>query len=118
MDPTWVGSLESEEDAWKVVERCLQGELCHLPRRPREQEWSSLCQVGHVYVYEKNASGFEDWDDGLRWTCTGSRSSLRVYMATPLFVEKRTVTFELSDTFHHVVTYQPMSNTGTLRWML
>ncbi len=39
-----------------------------VKRRPTSSERSSVAQSGHVFMFEKKASGIQRWTDGRRWS--------------------------------------------------
>jgi len=59
--------VTSIEQAETLVERCLSGEACHLPRKPFPEEWEQVARPGNVFVYEENSSGFREWQDPYVW---------------------------------------------------
>lgn len=53
----------SIEQAETLVQRCLDGNSCHLPRQPFLEEWEQFVRSGNVFVYEEYSSGFQEWRD-------------------------------------------------------
>jgi Gti1/Pac2 family transcription factor len=79
MQPTWKGFIHTTRDGLTLLEACIQGHLCHIPRRPHIQERQSLISSGNIFVYEENASGIRRWTDGIYWSPSRIMGNFFVY---------------------------------------
>lgn len=67
LQPTFIGYINTTDDAMAVITACLQGYLQHLPRRLSQLDRVRLISSRSVFVYETGCSGITTWDDGMRW---------------------------------------------------
>ncbi|KAF2092576.1 hypothetical protein NA57DRAFT_49973, partial [Rhizodiscina lignyota] len=102
LDYTWYGVLVTDCDALLVLEKCLKGELAHIPRRPHDSERTRLIKSGSIFVYESNASGIKRWTDGINWSPSRILTNFLVYheleKAPPPGEKKRAIKRKRSET--------------------
>ena len=104
LHPTTCQKVNTDDDAVAIIEQCLNGDLAHLPRPPHRGD--DIAIPGNVYIFEKNASGFTNLDDGKRWTRIGSKRGLVHWESidTPSLV-KKTFVFVQRGCPHFLVSY-------------
>ena len=78
--PTYDGYIKTSQDVLIVVEACLRGELCHVPRKARHDEQEYLLKCGNVFVFEENASGISEWEDGREWDLDQQSGGLTTFI--------------------------------------
>ena len=71
LQPTYVGHIDTEQDALLIIEACLSGRLSHIPRFPLQKEREGVIRSGSVYVYAHISTGEGAWDDGREWEDCG-----------------------------------------------
>ncbi len=107
LQPSYHGLIEEEQDALLLFDAWLMGALHHLPRRPYNYELPVLIRSGCVFIYEKNASGILEWNDGAHWIPVGKDGDFCVDRepdnSTGLF--KKTITINVRGILHHLVSY-------------
>lgn len=64
LQPTYVGHIDTEQDAILVIGACLSGRLSHIPRFPLQKEREGVIRNCSVYVYAHVSAGEGAWDDG------------------------------------------------------
>jgi len=64
--PTFVGYLQTKEDALRLVEDVLCDILHHSFGGP--QVVSSAVQSGHTFIWEQVTTEVQYWNDGISWT--------------------------------------------------
>lgn len=110
--PTFRGLVRTRADLLVLVEACLQGGLPHTARKPYPEELESLIDAGNTFIYEKDASGFQDWNDHLPWKLVKGGGGVEVFMCIPLVLRKITARVEWQEITHYVVSYQPTHSFG------
>lgn len=60
--------IENNDDALKVVECVLNGDLHSVSRRPYEIERPKLICSGNIFVFIEEKSGIKRWTDGIPWS--------------------------------------------------
>lgn len=110
--PTFRGLVRTKADILILVEACLQGLLPHTARKPYPEESNSLVEAGNTFVYEENASGFQEWNDHFAWISMERGVGLEVFMCIPLILRKVTARIEYQNTTHCLVSYQPMGSSN------
>lgn len=108
INPTFRGLVRTKADLLVVVEACLRGFLSHTPRKPSLEELSSLVQMGNTFVYERNASGFQEWIDNIPWTLVERGDAVDKFMCIPFNLYKMTARIDWQCSAHFIVSYQPM----------
>ncbi|KAF8472516.1 gluconate transport inducer 1/Pac2, partial [Kalaharituber pfeilii] len=79
MRPTMKCQIISTKDALILVQRCLQGLLQPITRRPHDRERTELVQPGNVFVYTESESGIKRWTDGVNWSPSRILNNFLVY---------------------------------------
>lgn len=79
LQPTYVGVIETRDDAVALIQACLRGSLHVVRRRPTSSERPSVAQSGHVFIYEEKASGIQRWTDGRRWSPSRVSGAFFIY---------------------------------------
>lgn len=113
LTPTFRGLIKTKADILMLVEACLQGRLPHTPRKPYPEESRSLVEVGNTFVYEKNASGFQDWNDPLPWSSPDKDDDIEIFMCESPNLRKLTAQVVWQNTTHFLVSYQPATSSIT-----
>ena len=67
------------KDALLLVQKCLEGELTPIPRRPHDRERPELVRPGNVFIYNENDSGIKRWTDGVNWSPSRILGNFLVY---------------------------------------
>ncbi|KAK5310388.1 uncharacterized protein PV06_11182 [Exophiala oligosperma] len=68
LQSSYFGFVDTHDDAKMLIQACVQGSLQVVKRRPTSSERPSVAQSGHVFMYEKKASGIHRWTDGRHWS--------------------------------------------------
>lgn len=105
--PTWIGSVESLEHIYQVIEACLSAELCHINRFPREDELPLLLQSGNMFVYADPPTGRGHWNDRISWTFVGHENTISVERehSGPSAFWKKSRAIHFQGVVHHFVLY-------------
>jgi len=115
--PTYVGCLETKEDAFRLLEGVFRGILQHSSGGPRGVP--SALQSGHIFIWEQEISGVQDWDDGASWTPVCLEDGFWISRKTTVGdgLLKKTIDIPAQGRFHHFVFYcRPWDAVnGTLR---
>ena len=121
--PTYKGYIKTSQDVLIVVEACLQGELCHVPRKAYHTEQEHLLRRGNVFVYEENASGISEWEDGREWDLDQQSDGLTTFIehtsasrasdeSTAPGMRKIVSHILYNGVTHHLVAYQSTTNSS------
>lgn len=113
VNPTFRELVQTKADHLIVVEACLQSFLSYTPRTPSPAESNSLVQAGNTFVYEENASGFQEWDDHFPWISVERDGSIEEFMCIPFNLRKATACIKWQRTAHFLIPYQPIGNSNT-----
>ena len=68
---------------------------------------------GHVFVYEKTATGVNSWKDGKDWTEHSISGKLVRWVPRSGSVGKQTYTHEEEGYVHHLVAYHDLGEMGS-----
>ena len=79
MKATWKCSIMTTKDALILVQRCIEGKMQPITRRPHDRERSELVQSGNCFVYTENGSGIKRWTDGINWSPSRILNNFLVY---------------------------------------
>ena len=109
--PTYLGCVQSKEDAICLVEACFRGELSHLCRKPRDGE---AAISGNVFVWEASSTGIDHWSDGMRWSVREEEGFEVGEAADGSGLMRKTIAIPVSKYFHYVVSYYTASDAQTL----
>lgn len=112
LEPTAKQSVTSETEAQSIIEQCLSGKLNHAPRGPFKNNKAAVMVPGHVYVYEKMATGIDSWQDGEEWTQDNISGKLVYWVPRSGKVGKMTYTHERYGRDHHLVAYHHLAGMG------
>ncbi|KAK3937281.1 Gti1/Pac2 family-domain-containing protein [Diplogelasinospora grovesii] len=77
--PTYQGFIDSTSDVCLLLEMCLNGQLCHVPRLPHDRERRHVIQSGNVFIYEEGISGIQRWTDGINWSPSCTLGNFLIY---------------------------------------
>ena len=117
--PTTVGYIETDQDKSSIIDACLSGELCHIPRFPQQRELRHLIRSGNIFVFADYPTGSGDWNDGKSWTLVGWENGLRIEREhnRPNALMKKSGTLVHLGVSHHFVCYYKIKHVlnGTLK---
>ena len=113
--PTYIGCLETKEDALRLLEGAFCGILRHASQGPRGVP--SAVQSGHIFIWEQETSGVQYWDDGVPWIPIDRDGDFWISRETTtgLDLNKMTISIPAQGRFHHLVSYYDPWGTGTLK---
>ncbi|KAB5549416.1 Gti1/Pac2 family-domain-containing protein [Coniochaeta sp. 2T2.1] len=80
--PTYHGFIRTTSDVFLLLGMCLNGRLCHVPRRPYPRERPHTIQSGNVFIYEEDISGIQQWTDGINWSPSYILGDFLIYRET------------------------------------
>ncbi len=111
---TYIGYVQSREDAHMLLDACLQGLLPQVPRRLRGDEQEALIRSGSIFIYNEHASNIKRWTDGRSWTRRRSLGEFDIYhelekkkgsMPKVAGLVRKTVTLTRDGASYRVVSY-------------
>ncbi len=113
--PTYIGCLETKEDALRLLEGAFRGILQHACQGPRGVP--SAVQSGHIFIWEQETSGVQYWDDGVLWIPIDRDGDFWISRETTTGrdLTKMTISIPAQGRFHHLVSYYDPWSTGTLK---
>ena len=113
--PTYVGCLETTEDALRLLEGAFRGILQHASQGPRGVP--SAVQSGHIFIWEQETSGVHYWDDGVPWIPIDRDGDFWISRETTTGrdLNKMTISIPAQGRFYHLVSYYDPWGTGTLK---
>ncbi|KAB5511360.1 Gti1/Pac2 family-domain-containing protein [Coniochaeta sp. 2T2.1] len=82
LQPTYHGFIRTTSDVFLLLGMCLNGRLCHVPRRPYPRERPHTIQSGNVFIYEEDISGIQQWTDGINWSPSYILGDFLIYRET------------------------------------
>ncbi|KAB5511455.1 Gti1/Pac2 family-domain-containing protein [Coniochaeta sp. 2T2.1] len=77
--PTYQGFVDTTRDVCLLVEMCLNGRRCHVPRLPYDSERRHIIQSGDIFIYEEGISGIQRWTDGINWSPSCTLGNFLIY---------------------------------------
>ncbi|KAI9855661.1 MAG: hypothetical protein M1813_009707 [Trichoglossum hirsutum] len=92
LNPTYVGHVETTNDALILFEAVLREQLEALPRRPEDRERAALIRSGSVLIYEESTTGISRWTDGVLWSPSRGLGDFFVYRELKKPLPKKKVT--------------------------
>ena len=102
LSPTALGYVKGRDDAVRLVDDCVNGRLSHASRRPRDGEATIR---GQVFVWEANASGIDEWKDGMDWNIRNEHGFEVGEACDGSGLMRKTVSILVSGCIHNVVSY-------------
>lgn len=95
--PTYIGLIETEEDARLLLTACLSGVLPHTPRYP----------YGDDLQYADPAAGTGNWDDGKDWEYLRDEDGFRIERqgSSRDGLYKRSISIVEKGVTHHIVSH-------------
>ncbi len=105
--PTYIGLIETEEDACLLLTACLSGVVPHAPRYPWRNELQNLVRSGHAFVYADPATGTGNWDDGEEWEYLRDEDGFRIERqgSSRDGLHKRSISIVKEGVTHHMLSY-------------
>ena len=100
--PTYQGHLQSVEDACRLVEACLRGDLRHSCRGPQNR---GVVVSGNIFVWEAHSTGIDSWRDRVDWIILENKEFEVSVAADGSGLMKKTVGIRACGTTHNVVSY-------------
>ena len=79
LKPTTTAAIYNTKDALLLVQRCIEGRLFPILRRPHDRERLDLVKAGNVFVYNEADSGIKRWTDGINWSPSRILNNFLVY---------------------------------------
>lgn len=79
LQPTFLGHVDTTQDALILFQATLNGRLPAVSRRPHDRERSELVKSGSVFVFNEQASGIKRWTDGIAWSPSRILGNFLVY---------------------------------------
>jgi hypothetical protein len=76
---TYIGLVETEEDARQLVRYCRSGRLHPTPPGPYRCEITDFIRDGNVFVLQGDVSCIEPWIDPERWRLVGQDCGFNIY---------------------------------------
>lgn len=77
--PTMRCAIFTTKDALLLVQRCIEGRLQPILRRPHDRERTELVKAGNVFVYTELDSNIKRWTDGVNWSPSRILNNFLVY---------------------------------------
>lgn len=79
--PSWIGQVESLDDALRIVKAARIGLIPRAVRRLSREERSRIFP-GSVFVYEEEESGIKRWTDDISWSPSRIRYPFLLYRSS------------------------------------
>ncbi|KAH8655597.1 Gti1/Pac2 family-domain-containing protein [Xylariales sp. PMI_506] len=76
---TYIGYINSTEDAYFLLDACLQGLLPQVSRRLGVKEREKLIKSGNIFIYDENLSNMRRWTDGRAWSRRRKAGGFYIY---------------------------------------
>lgn len=79
LQPTFVGHVDSTQDALILFQAVIDGTLPSVSRRPQDRERSELVKSGSIFIFNEHSSGIKRWTDGIAWSPSRILNNFLVY---------------------------------------
>jgi hypothetical protein len=109
--PTYRGYLQTEDDAFYLLEGILRGKHFHSCQRPRDGEATIS---GNVFVWEENSTSIDHWRDGMKWNISEKDGFELGKAINGSGLMRKRISIRACGTIHHVVSYYTTADTRTL----
>ncbi len=108
LQPTYIGPIESEVDAFLVVSACLSRRLSLVTRLPNGREQDKVVRNGNTYVYSEVGTGQGEWQDGKEWSKGQWEHGLLIqnHNCDKKSFIKISGTLELGGVVHRLISYR------------
>lgn len=76
--PSWIGWIQSTEDALRIVKAARTGLIPRVLRRLSSEQQKKIVS-GFVFVFDQRESRIDRWTDGISWGPSRIRSPFLLY---------------------------------------